>query len=435
MNSEYKKHPNTLAEFPFPTNTEAEKVAVMGLISNPQSIVEAKRLLTADMFFDDLCKRAYASIVKMFDNGSTIDMVTVSSKIGMEDMKALMLYINKTSMASATVSHCEIVRDTHIRRTLYADYMAQLQNVCNPSVSVSELLSHREVCNVSISGSKRLSEALNDVAESIEKAANAKQSGKRLRVPTSLSSLDRLTLSGFGAGQLIILAARPSVGKTSIMLQMAKEAAKSGCPVQVFSKEQSTSDLAQRFLCSTGDVTPKEIVMADVDWIRYEAAVAKLADKDIFLSDKTDRMDVVLSEIAIEHQRGRCGIAFIDYLELFLVGGNKTRTQEIGELTKRVKQTAMNLGIPIVLLCQLNRASASEKRAPELYDLRNSGDIEQDADIVLMLDREDSDNMDGSPNVDVWVRKNRQGKKDICIRTQANDTYTVFTDMGFYMPQ
>ena len=171
MSSEYKKCPNTLAEFPFPTNTEAERVAVMGLISNPQSIVEAKRLLTADMFFDDCCKRAYESIVRMFDNGSTIDMVTVASKIGLENMKVLTPYISKTSTASATVSHCEIVRDMYIKRTVYLEAMTQLQNVCNSSVSVSELLKPREACNVSLSGSKRLSEALNDVADSIEEAA------------------------------------------------------------------------------------------------------------------------------------------------------------------------------------------------------------------------------------------------------------------------
>lgn len=433
MNSDFR-HQHTLVEFTYPIDAEAERVAVMGLISNPESIIEAKRLLTADMFFDDICKRAFTSVVQMFDRGDAIDLVTVTAKIGREAMNDLLPFLNKVGTALATVSHCQIVRDSHIRRTLYADAITQLQNVCNPSVSVAELLKPKELCNLSLGGSKKLSDVLNDVAEAIEEAAKAKQSGKMLRVPTSLPNLDKLTLSGFGAGQLIILAARPSVGKTSIMLQMAKEAAKSGCPVQVFSKEQSVNDLAQRFLCSTELVTPKEIIAAEIDWNNYESAVAQLSDKAIYLSDKTDRMDVVLAEIAMERQRGRCGIAFIDYLDLFLIGGNKTRTQEIGEITKKVKQTAMNLGIPIVLLCQLNRASASEKRPPELYDLRNSGDIEQDADVVLMLDREDVGYLDVCPCVDVWVRKNRQGKRDLCIRTQANATYTVFTDIGFYMP-
>ena len=216
-------------------------------------------------------------------------------------------------------------------------------------------------------------------------------------------------------------------GKTAIMLQMAKAAAIAGKAVNLFNLEMTNTELAQRMIFSTGKVTPLQMARGEVIWTDFEVASGQFASKPIYLNDSATTADEIISRITLNSQAGKCDIAFIDYLGLIQMGTKAPLHQAIAETTKRLKQTAKACRVPIVLLCQLNRASASEKRAPMLYDLRDSGSIEQDADIVLMLERA-SDNEDAR-DVNMWVRKNRQGKAgEIKIEIEGNETFTAFRD-------
>lgn len=259
-----------------------------------------------------------------------------------------------------------------------------------------------------------------------------KAEGKVLRVPTGIYTLNYITYGGFNAGNLVILAARPSVGKTAIMLQMAKEAALHGKAVNLFNLEMTNTELAQRLLFSTGRVTPLQMARGEIEWNDFEIASGQFASKPIYLNDSTNSPDEIISRISLNAQAGKCDIAFIDYLGLMQMSSRLQLRDAIAEVTKKLKNLAKTLRIPIVLLCQLNRASASDNRPPMMHDLRDSGAIEQDADIILMLERS-AENENG---VDMWVRKNRQGKAgDVKIELIANETYTAFADKGDPTPQ
>jgi replicative DNA helicase len=283
-------------------------------------------------------------------------------------------------------------------------------------------------------GMQHISDAFNDLGEKIEENIQQRKEGKIIRVPTGFSVLDYLTYGGFNAGNLVILAARPSVGKTAVMLQMAKAAATAGKSVNLFNLEMTNVELAQRFLFSTGSVTPQQVARGEMEWINFEIGSGKFSNQPIWLNDSAYTEDEIVRHITLNSQAGKCDIAFIDYLGLIRMNAKLPLHQAIAETTKRLKQVAKQCGIPIVLLCQLNRASASENRPPAMYDLRDSGSIEQDADIILMLEKASYEE-DGK-EVNIWVRKNRQGKAgDIKIEIVGNDTFTAFTEKNGREPE
>lgn len=283
-------------------------------------------------------------------------------------------------------------------------------------------------------GMQHIADAFNDLGEKIEENIQQRKEGKIIRVPTGFSVLDYLTYGGFNAGNLVILAARPSVGKTAVMLQMAKAAAMAGKAVNLFNLEMTNVELAQRFLFSTGSVTPQQVARGDMEWINFEIGSGKFSNQPIWLNDSAYTEEEIIRYITLNSQAGKCDIAFIDYLGLIRMNAKLPLHQAIAETTKRLKQVAKQCGIPIVLLCQLNRASASENRPPAMYDLRDSGSIEQDADIILMLEKASYEE-DGK-DVNIWVRKNRQGKAgDIKIEIVGNDTFTAFTEKNGREPE
>ena len=169
------------------------------------------------------------------------------------------------------------------------------------------------------------------------------------------------------------------------MLQMAKAASAAGFIPSVFNIEMGNKELAQRMLVGTGYVTQSQIAHGNVHWPEMEKAIHVVSSCRMHLYDDRCRIEEIATQIVLNHRQGRCDIAFIDYLGLMTTSDKRPLCQAISNITKRLKQLAKSCEIPIVLLCQLNRASAIENRPPQLSDLRDSGSIEQDADIVLML--------------------------------------------------
>ena len=332
------------------------------------------------------------------------------------------------------LQHFSELRDVHLRKRSYLEALEMVmlssrgtttsQDIINKAGSLAETL--RKEAEIG-KGMQHISDAFNELGEKIEENIRMRKEGKIIRVPTGFSVLDYLTYGGFNAGNLVILAARPSVGKTAVMLQMAKAAAMSGKAVNLFNLEMTNTELAQRFLFSTELITPVQMAKGEIEWNAFESASAQFASKPIYLNDSASTADEIIARITLNAQADKCDIAFIDYLGLIGMGTKAPLYQAIAETTKRLKQTAKACKIPIVLLCQLNRASASENRSPMLYDLRDSGSIEQDADIVLMLERASSSE-DGR-DVSMWIRKNRQGKAgDYKVDIEGNETFTAFKD-------
>lgn len=431
----------TLDEFPPPDTLPSQLQVIADIISLPEILPEAEKILTDDVFQEDKCWRAWDELRQMAKEGMTIDFVSAYHRIGQDLMRSISALMHNTGGIMTAIQHCCSLKDTHIKYKAYSEALALMMHASDGSRSAQDIIdkvgSFAENIRREIDanrGMQHIADAFNDLGEKIEENIRQRKEGKIIRVPTGFSVLDYLTYGGFNAGNLVILAARPSVGKTAVMLQMAKAAAMAGKAVNLFNLEMTNVELAQRFLFSTGSVTPQQVARGEMEWINFEIGSGKFSNQPIWLNDSTYTEDEIIRHITLNSQSGKCDIAFIDYLGLIRMNAKLPLHQAIAETTKRLKQVAKQCGIPIVLLCQLNRASASENRPPAMYDLRDSGSIEQDADIILMLEKASYEE-DGK-EVNIWVRKNRQGKAgDIKIEIVGNDTFTAFTEKNGREPE
>ena len=431
-----KRVETSISEYPMPDSLSTEIQVIADIISLPETLMEAERIMAPEMFTDDKCRDAYNALRTMVKDGMVIDLPSAYGRIDRELMQKGVIPMMTNVGSSVTASqHFASLRDFDIKRKCYYKAVELLMNASGTNSTAQDLIGWASNFadnlrkNAEPSGGiQHISSVLNDLGTQVEEKMKEKAEGKVLRTPTGFYTLDRMTYGGYNAGNLVILAARPSVGKTAVMLQMARAAATVGKTVNIYSLEMTNTELAQRFLYATEHITPSQMASADVDWQSFEVASAQYASKPIYLSDSLFAEDEIIANITLNNQSGKCDIVFIDYLGLVMYANSKELlSNQIASFTKRLKKVAKACKIPIVLLCQLNRSSASEKRPPQLYDLRDSGSIEQDADIVLMLERA-TENLDGR-DVNMWVRKNRQGiAGDIKVEIEGNDTFTAFKD-------
>lgn len=401
------------------------------LISNPDMIGTARGIVDRDMFTNDRFQRTWDILNAMATDGSTIDIATVGVKVGRDTIIELMGPTPALTMG--TLDHCRALAEMSTRRFLFLRAYEIMTRAGTPGSNMAGLLSMPGDLVADLSDrvrtgatTRNVADILNDFSDELQDQAT----GKVSRVPTGFPNLDINILGGWTGGNLIIMSARPSVGKSAIMLQMAVEASRAGFPATVYSLEMPTRDLGQRLVLSTGDVRQYEIAtdnaVKSLDWGKMERANGRFDNLPLWFNTRLRTMDEICNDIILQHQRGRCKVAFVDHLHI--IAGTDTRQtsyQAITERTRRFKLLAMDLGIPIVVLCQLNRMSDNETRPPELRDLRDSGSIEQDADIVLMLARHNGNDLT-DPNVDMWIRKNRNGKTGNYVGL-AGDTTRGFT--------
>ena len=428
-----KRDKSVVNSIPVPSTRDAERLILAELVQNPEQIPLARTILTAQFFSVEEYRDLWAILGEMFDQGRTIDLLTIAERIGNTAAADLATVYPGTGSPLSVTDHCTALKNAAIRRKLFISSIQMLEATGDNSQSISDLTSMlgRQMDELiedaqTGTGAKSITDVLNRLAESIEADQRQRQSGKLSRVPTGFRDLDKFLYSGFSAGNLVILAARPSVGKTAIMLHMAKAAASCKVPVTIYSLEMTSEELCQRLLFSTGYVKPVQMSQGPADWNAIERGNGELSSLPIFLNDQARTMDDITTDIMSNHQRGRCGIAFIDYLGLIQSDNSKQLLyQVIAERTGRLKQLAKQCRIPIVLLCQLNRNIEAENRPPRLDDLRDSGAIEQDADIVLMLERQSRTLRDR--NLFMWLRKHRNGKAgNIRFNLEANETFTDF---------
>lgn len=432
----------TLQDFPFPSSTEMERNVIADIVTNPEEMQEARRIITAASFSDEQCRNAWSTLCEMQDKGENIDLVSAYERLDRDFMINTIVPLTAQSGYIATITHCRMLAAKAIQARAYQFALKMLQASTDKAASLDELVSLPEQFSSAVradlgadADSIPLTDAINGLADTIQQEQEERAKGRPTRVPTGISNLDWLTYGGFGPGQLVIVAARPSVGKTAIALSMARAATSAGVPATIFSLEMTNQELAQRLLLSTGKIQPQQIASGQMEWADFDAAAGRFDKFPLFLNDTARTIDDICTRIILNHQHRRCNIAFVDYLGLldFRSEGKIPLYQQIAAATKRFKQTAKQCRIPIVLLCQLNRNSVSDNRPPQMQDLRDSGSIEQDADIVLMLERPtptDATTYDDA-RLNMWVRKNRQGKAgEIFIELQPDSTYTNFVDLG-----
>lgn len=399
---------------------------------NNKMLREARKILTPEMFMDESQADTWKVICARQDEGLSIEQETIFFVMSKDLREKLVLetdYEKDRDNEYTFPSRCKALKELSYRLRV-CDYATQLfaDALATNLKTVKSLDSERvnfpawmEDTDIRL---VRITDAINQVAEEIE-------SGTSSRVTTGDQTLDTLLNGGFAPGNLVVIAARPGVGKTSFMHQLARAADKAGFRSDIYSLEITTSETAQRFLISTGEVAPSFIYAArgkeDPEaWDSFEKAAARLDDCGVRVDQRSRTVEDICASITKEAADGKPGIVFIDYLGLLdstSKSRNALQAQVLAEYTRKLKETAAVCKIPIVLLCQLNRDSAKDTRPPRLYDLRDSGAIEQDADIVMMLE---GVIRDGKNTVDLWLRKNRCGKKNLRLEMEVDETYTSF---------
>ena len=420
----------TISEFPMPDPTPLEGRLLNSILTDSSYFGDIQRIVKAEYFSNLENRKVWETIVDMYNKGEHIDMTTVFPKVDRKNFIDNVISADPT-YGQGTLQLASALMETFVKREMYNTAVTVLQGVETGErlEYLSSLFNDfaQRVQDKLQDGSLQAStQVANDLADDI-------MNGRVMRVATPFPSLNFMTYGGLGSGNLIILAARPSVGKTTIGLQMAQNAARIGKKACFFSLEMTSKELVQRLIVGTGEVSTLDIVTQNVDWENYEKAVAWAVNANLKINDKAKTLEELCTRITLEAQAGNCDVAFIDYLGLVRYSDRqKTQAQVIGEITARLKSVAKECNIPVVLLSQLNRMSAVENRSPQLFDLRDSGSIEQDADVVLMLERPRDDmGTVQEDRIDMWVRKNRGGKTSLenPIRLQGNKNYSEFHEI------
>lgn len=439
-----KKEIPFLPDLPAPSTLKAEQQVIADIANNPDTLPDAMEVLTADLFSDEVTRKAWDTMVAMYNAGEQIDIFSLRMKIG-PDFRTILSSVDNVGTELTALQHAKVLRDEAARRRAYNASVWLLGKSTTPGGTEDEMVEAASTIadrfqKRSARGDMGMAEVMGLVGEDVKKRIELAALGKSPCVASGIPSLDRSLCGGFEAGQLVILAARPSVGKTALMLQLARTAAERGVPGMIFSIEMTEAQLGRRMLLSTGLVTREQLSSGTgLDWDAFNQATALASSWPITINATSTLCSDIVSKITTAAAQHRCGVAFIDYLGLIKGGGSAkdmTNAQRIGEITKALKIAAKRCNIPIVLLCQLNREKEKgSKRAPELTDLRDSGEIEQDADVVLMLDQEDKIVPDGNggagenPILVLWVRKMREGVRNFRIDLMPNESYTRFTEI------
>lgn len=410
-----------------PVTVHEESALLTALIDNPASMMEAANLITPECFSDPGARAVWKALTDLYAAGEEISLIAVLQRTRGEFVTNHIL----TSLAGQlpgreVTQRIAALYNASLCRLNYERGMRIVQSASR-GVDIEGQVSLAEdiVKGADAAVGRRpvsMHDALTGLEDRIQRIREKRMGGKRTRVSSSFEDIDWVTYGGFAPGNLVILAARPSVGKTAIALQMARHAAMGGIPATFVSLEMSADELAQRMVVSTGKVESWAVSRAEIDPLEFADASNGIAQIPLWIDEYARSIDDIEIRLAQAHNQGHADVAYIDYLGLISSkGDNRTLYQQVTDNTRRLKLLARDLEIPIVLLCQLNRDSARCGRAPEMYDLRESGSIEQDADIIMLLHAPRNDERIG-----INVAKNRQGKKDIWTMLDHDEAYTRF---------
>ncbi len=441
----------SVAKIP-PNDVEAEQAVLGSMLIDKDAVISAIEILRKDDFYREDNKAIFEAMINLYNRPEPIDIITVKdelSSIGKFDIVGGLEYLadlpEKVPTTANVDKYIKIVKEKSILRSLIKtsnelislgyDETQEVDTVINEAEKkVFELVQDRNQA-----GYSAIKEVLVDAFAQLERLYNQKEG--ITGVPSGFADLD-LRTAGFHNSELIILAARPAMGKTAFALNIATNAAtKSNVPVLLFSLEMSKEQLVNRVLCSEAMVDSNKLKTGKIeenDWVKIVEALGPLSEAEMYIDDTAG---ISITEIRAKARKLKLekniGLIIIDYLQLIQGSGNRkigSREQEISEISRSLKILAKELDIPVIALSQLSRAAEqrSEHR-PMLSDLRESGSIEQDADIVMFLYRDDYYNEESeSKNIaEVIIAKNRSGSIGTAeILWMSN--YTKFANIEHY---
>ncbi|MFH1552302.1 MAG: replicative DNA helicase [Candidatus Omnitrophota bacterium] len=421
--------PKTLVEKVPPQNIEAE-IAVLGsMLLDREAIAKAIEHLEKDAFYSEANKKIFQAVVTLYDDNEAVDMVTLIEELKKRDILDRVggpAYITELANSIPTAAniehHAKIVREKYLLRCLINTATQIVAESFEPSGEVDEILDKAERLIFDITSRKKkeiqVSEMKDIVKESIEMIDRLYQRKENITgIPTGFHDLDVMT-AGFQKSDFIVLAGRPSMGKSALAISMLEYAGVvEKIPCAYFSLEMSKDQLAQRMLCSIAGVNAHKVrtgFFSQTDWPKLVTAAGKLSEAPIFIDD-TPGLSALELRAKARRLKARHDIRLlvVDYMQLMRgAARSENRQQEISEISRSMKALARELNIPIISISQLSRAV--EQRAdhrPQLSDLRESGAIEQDADLVILLLRKEyyDHTLDNKGETEVIVAKQRHG--------------------------
>ena len=409
-----------------PQNLEAEQGALGSILLSPEALDDVVEVLRPDHFYSEANQRIFEAIMRLHERGVKGDAVTLSEELarnGDTEVVGGDQYLIQVLEAVPNAAHAryyaDIVRDRWIQRTLANSCNEILGEVYDGGKDTEDVLASAEQRIFSILEQQEQVEKMNlhDILIDTFDRINARleATGDVAGLTTGFSDLDKLT-NGLQPTELIILAARPSMGKTALVCNIAEGAAESGTPVLLFSLEQSKLELAERLLCIRARVNGHRLRAGDLDEVEQDqlmVASQELSELKIFIDDVPGRTMAQIGAIARRvKRRWGLGAIIIDYLQLIEPEDKSApREQQIALISRRLKFLCKEVEAPIIALAQLNRGvELREDKRPRLADLRESGSIEQDADVVMFLHRPAAYDPEDRPGeADVIIAKNRSG--------------------------
>ncbi|ODN31296.1 replicative DNA helicase [Fervidobacterium thailandense] len=432
-----------------PSNIEAEQALIGSILIEPEKMDQIVSIVNSSDFYDPRNKYIFRVMEELHEEGQPIDIISVCDRLrdeGLLDKVGGELYVAQLADTVPTAAHADvyaqIVRDKAILRELIAAGSQIVERAYSDS-DVEEILDEAERIVFRIAESRAtktyvdIRSALTEVFEHLEQLREKHLKGIAglvTGIPTGFKKLDEMT-SGFHKSDLIIIAARPSVGKTAFALNLARNMATVGeASVGIFSLEMSKEQLIQRLLCMESLVDLQKVRrgwLSDEEWKRLVAGASKLMKANIIIDDESNLEPRVLRAKARRMKKEyNVDAIFIDYLQLMNLGDRRdSRQQEISEISRSLKLLARELDIAIVALSQLSRAvEQREDKRPRLSDLRESGAIEQDADVVIFLYREEyykKQRVDLPHETEIIIGKQRNGPIGT-VTLMFNPSFTNF---------
>ena len=412
-----------------PHDVEAEQAVLGSMLTDKDAVISAIEVLKEDDFYRTDNKSIYEAIINLYNRAEPIDIITVKAELeslgkfeqvgGLEYLASLP---DKVPTTANAMKYIKIVEEKSTLRSLIKTANEIIELGYDPTEDVSDIMegAEKKIFNIMQNNDKKSYSAIKDILvdsfTQLEELYNRKQ--HITGVPSGFTELDYKT-AGFHGSDLVLIAARPAMGKSAFALNIATNAAvRANVPVAIFSLEMSKEQMVNRILCSEAMVDSNKVrtgKLEEDDWTKLAGSIGPLSDAEIYIDDTPG--------ISVMEIRAKCrklklekniGMVVIDYLQL-VQGSNKrngSREQEISEISRSLKILAKELNVPVIALSQLSRAVEQRPdHRPMLSDLRESGAIEQDADIVMFLYRDDYYNQDSEKKdiAEVIIAKHRGG--------------------------
>ncbi|WP_246042189.1 replicative DNA helicase [Cohnella pontilimi] len=412
-----------------PQNLEAEQAVLGAILLETEALITAMERIRAEDFYSVAHQRIYEAIVSLNEDSEPIDLITLTARLrdqGQLEEVGGVSYMAKLAAAVPTAANVEYYAQIVEEKSMLRRLIRTATNIVSSGYAegddVGALLSDAEQRILALSNQRAstgfisIRDVLMDVFERVEFLFNHK--GGVTGIPSGFPDLDKMT-SGFQRSDLIIVAARPSVGKTAFALNIAQNVAvRANETVAIFSLEMSASQLVQRMICAEANVDAGRMrtgFLEGDDWEKLSMAIGSLSEAQVYIDDTPG---ITVADIRAKCRRLKkekgLGMILIDYLQLISGRGKagENRQQEVSEISRTLKQIARELEVPVIALSQLSRGvEQRQDKRPMMSDLRESGSIEQDADIVAFLYRDDYYDKETEKKniIEIIIAKQRNG--------------------------